>query len=514
MFPTEFLSWHGGFIDSSYIFQIHSTFDSILSIDGIQFFKNLEGIRIQQNCINEIPEFPQNNSLRFLSCINCCISNFNPSNYPNLYYLNINKNPLNQNLDLSNNLSLEFFFCADCDLLEYPNISSNNLLKYINLSINNINSDFSLNSHPLLEFFECSLCNLNNFPDISSNMELKNLQLNDNNIKNLPNLVNHNKIASLNISNNKIKKISQIIHLNSLEHFIFGGNEVEYFPWVLNLENLMVIFANDNQLTQAPELAPAFFRPYPFFFIYNIRNNEIKELPNFQPYYDYLIEHGAIDLRENRLDFSDAYQIKYLDSVIGINNQSSTNYGLDVYPQKPFGIKDTFHFPLQTDTFISIKSQEYATHYQWFKNGVPIDGATDTILHFYYIQPNDEGVYTCKSYSDYLTNMRLIDDITEFESETKTLRTTPTIQDKSLIKVYPNPTAQSINFDLYILKEKSEVQIYYSDILGKKVKLHQSKENRGLSKLNFDVSHLSSGIYLFEIKIDEKKHIKKVLIVD
>jgi len=496
--------------ESELLFQIEYDSDlTINSIDGIQYFKKLEGFIFYDHFIYELPVFDVNNQIQHIDCNNCFLNEFNNLNFPNLKYLNISNNNIQNIPNLTFNQDLLLFVCGNCNLENLEIIENNSNLRWLIVSYNNFQQDLNLSFILDLEAFSCLGCNINNFPNISNNLKIKDLSLNENDISTLPSLISNKNIQNLNLYQNKIKDITEIIHLDSLQILVISGNEVEELPYISHLKNFHVLLAANNKLSVAPVLPP----PIDFFegilFFYWINDNEIDELPNFKLYESYLKMQGSFDLRMNRLDFSDAYQIKYLDSIIGYDTNLG---GLDVMPQKPFGTKDTFYFAMQTDTFISIPSQKYATHYQWFKNGVPIEGATDTILYFYYTMPSDEGDYTCKSYSNYLTNMRLIDDITEFESETKILRTTPAIENKPIVNVYPNPALNNLNVDIYIRTKQSEVNISYIDLLGRKVALHQQTYNRGLAKINLNVSSLAVGIYFIEIFVDNRKYVEKVIV--
>lgn len=496
--------------ESELLFQIEYNSDLYLnSIDGIQYFKNLEGFVFYNQCIYELPVFDSDNQIQYIDCNNCCLNVFNNLNFPNLKYLNISNNNIQNMPNLSFNQNLLLFVCGNCNLENLEIIENNSSLRWIYVPLNNFIEDLNLSFFLDLEAFDCLRCNISNFPNIYNNLKLIDLRLNENQITTIPSLIANKNIKYLGLYQNKIKDITEIIHLDSLTDLVVSENEIEEIPYVSHLEKFHNILASKNKLKVAPILPP----PIDFFesvlFIYWINDNEIDELPNFEIYEAYLKKRGAFDLRMNRLDFSDAYQIKYLDSIIGYDTNLG---GIDVMPQKPFGTRDTFYFPMQVDTFISIASQQYATHYQWFKNGVPIEGATDTALHFKYILPSDEGNYTCKSYSNYLTNLRLLDDITEFESEIKTVRTTPALENKPIINLYPNPTSDILNIAVIIRTQQEKVKISYTDILGKKIDAYSATHKRGRATIEINVNNLKTGVYLFEIFIENRKYIEKVVV--
>ena len=82
-----------------------------------------------------------------------------------------------------------------------------------------------------------------------------------------------------------------------------------------------------------------------------------------------------------------------------------------------------------------------------------------------------------------------------------------------LYQNYPNPfnPMTTIKFSL---KDKSKVSLNVYNYTGQIVKtLVNGQRERGLHKIHFDASQLSSGVYYYTLKTDTKKFTKKMLMI-
>ncbi|MCF6269352.1 MAG: T9SS type A sorting domain-containing protein [Melioribacteraceae bacterium] len=83
----------------------------------------------------------------------------------------------------------------------------------------------------------------------------------------------------------------------------------------------------------------------------------------------------------------------------------------------------------------------------------------------------------------------------------------------SISQNYPNPfnPATTIN---YTLRESGIVKIKIYDILAKEIRTLVNKEqSSGSYQINFDASNLSSGVYLYELSVNDFHSIKKMNII-
>jgi hypothetical protein len=241
--------------------------------------------------------------------------------------------------------------------------------------------------------------------------------------------------------------------MDSFPYLVYVGffyNKIRHFP-TMYAPRLVDVFLPGNQISDIPDFSgapginqliladnyiPAFPILSPLDTILNIdlSGNEIRYIPPYLPprYHDSLMQ---IDFSRNRLDFGDAYHLLTYNDRLYVN-PSRKNFldagtfdtvGYLFTNQKPFGYRDTVTVLTYGDTVLTIAAQQYADSYQWYKDSVPIAGATDTALHIYVATPADAGSYTCHSIGQYFNThgFRFNYGITEFGSEPQLLRVDP-----------------------------------------------------------------------------------------
>ncbi|MBL4624602.1 MAG: leucine-rich repeat domain-containing protein, partial [Flavobacteriales bacterium] len=159
-------------------------------------------------------------------------------------------------------------------------------------------------------------------------------------------------------------------------------NELIFLPDLINLTNLSILYCGINELTSIPDLT------------------------GFTNLTD-------VSFNNNRLDFSDARELRMIDAIPTLAN-------FYYNAQKPFGITDTFNLNGGDTLELNIAVQDSALSYQWFNGNISIAGATDTFLVIQNVGISDTGKYTCESYGDALlfpTPMTFSSGITSFVSE-------------------------------------------------------------------------------------------------
>ncbi len=127
---------------------------------------------------------------------------------------------------------------------------------------------------------------------------------------------------------------------------------------------------------------------------------------------------------------------------------------------------------------------------QWYMNGDPIDGAT-------------ESTYTCTEDGDYYV---IATDTSGCTDQSNTITVSGTdVETHNLIdfSIYPNPAEGRIYIDV----PENTVNLTIYDITGKAM-LKKSDFSTG----TIDISAFTSGVYLIEIEKDELTGIKKLLI--
>ncbi|NQX96480.1 MAG: PKD domain-containing protein [Flavobacteriales bacterium] len=86
------------------------------------------------------------------------------------------------------------------------------------------------------------------------------------------------------------------------------------------------------------------------------------------------------------------------------------------------------------------------------------------------------------------------------------------IESVSELKVYPNPVKNNLTLE-FTLIESSSVEVILTDLLGNKVAIVAAENmNLGSNKVNYNVSDISNGIYLLNIKTDNSLQVKKIVV--
>ena len=81
--------------------------------------------------------------------------------------------------------------------------------------------------------------------------------------------------------------------------------------------------------------------------------------------------------------------------------------------------------------------------------------------------------------------------------------------DFTITKIFPNPAENAINVS-FELKSKSKVNIFISDLNGKKLREIVSQDfNKGEYSLNYDISSFTSGSYFIYAEYNEGYAVKK-----
>lgn len=373
----------------------------------------------------------------------------------------------------NNNLSGEIGnFIGDMESLEVLEISNNNFNGTIPIELGNLVNleDLFLGGNNL----EGSVPE-----EVFSLVNLESLGLNDNNLEGVISnqLVSLENLEFLNLSNNKFEGEipSDIGQLNKLRRLFLGDNLLSgSIPEsISSIENLEQLILKKNKFNG------------------NIPDLSGSQIPSF---------FGYLDISLNDYIFSDLEpQFDFLKN----------NIGTFVYaPMNPFNQPQNIPLVLgQTITLnasfssLSGKSREAKgvnNEYQWYKDGILIDGAVNESYIIENAVNEDAGEYICK-----VTNSSIPDLI---------LESNPIIIESSLgteeiikndIKIYPNPAS-----NILVVESKNYPvrSVSFFNVLGESVK----QVNDNFTRI--DVSSLSNGIYFLKIKTDLVQVSKKLVV--
>jgi len=111
---------------------------NISSLEGIEYFVNLETLRAVGWHLLESIDISQNVNIVYLNLVACNVSSVDVSQNPDLVYLALSHNPIST-LDISNNLDLERLFCFNCELTNVT-VGNNTNLETFYVLENNLTS--------------------------------------------------------------------------------------------------------------------------------------------------------------------------------------------------------------------------------------------------------------------------------------------------------------------------------------------------------------------------------------
>lgn len=211
----------------------------ITSVEGIQYFTNINTLWLQENQITDIPESVEN--------------------LTNLMYLYLHSNKISNIPESIGSLTkLKMLDLGDNQITSIPE-SIGNLTQLENLTLNN---------NALLSLPE----------NIASLTKLSNLEINGNQLTMLPSDIgNLTNLKILYAYDNELTALpTSIGNLTSLERLNVKNNKLTSLPETMsNLPNLLILDAQNNQITALPENIGEF----PLLRFFYLQNNEITSLP-------------------------------------------------------------------------------------------------------------------------------------------------------------------------------------------------------------------------------------------
>jgi Leucine-rich repeat (LRR) protein len=450
------------FINISYLYCYDNHLTGLPDLTGLT---NLIQLLCEHNQLTEMPELSANTDLEWLTCgFNKLTSLPDLSANTNLQILGCQNNQLTSLPDFSANTKIQIIDCQNnqltslpnlsnsADIIELncfnnlieslPNLSSNTKLRILDCSINRLARLPDLANNTALEYLYCNYNQLENIPDLSTNTILVDLECYSNRISSLPDLSLNTSLKYLYCSNNLLTSLPNLYYNVNLQELSFGGNQFKGNVDLSANVNLKILMCEFSLLTELPDLSANTELTH----IY-CRSNLLTWIPNLSNLKKLII----FDCRNNYLDFTDAKNLRIVDTL-------SSLFAFDYEPQYPFGFGDTVELCPGDVLNLSIGEQDSATHYQWFKNDVAIEGATE----IYYLIPkttkSDQGVYTCKSYGTALASppMKWGPGITEFVSKPFVV----TIKSPTFTELYP---VHCINSDSIILTGIPEGGLFEGD---------------------------------------------------
>lgn len=211
----------------------------IVKLNGIEYFKNLEELKLYSTQISDITPLSSLTNLKELTLSSNKINNFGAiSNLVNLVSLDIYKCDLSDITFLSDLKKLEFISLEDNNLSDISVFSNLTNLREVNISNNKIKKICDISNLKNLYFLDLSKNEINNIDDLANLPKQNNflhVDLSYNNIIDLKALSNINIIYYLNLSNNKISNVYDLSKLK-INFLILENN---------NIDDLSIVDNND-----------------------------------------------------------------------------------------------------------------------------------------------------------------------------------------------------------------------------------------------------------------------------
>lgn len=210
---------------------------------------------------------------------------------------------------------------------------------------------------------------------LSELTHLRRLDLSDNALSGtLPDMTNWTHLTTIDFSRNNftgaipasIGHLEMVTHINLSDNALIGAVPES----INNLPNIQRIYLDRNQLEDLPFLLPM---PEPL------------EPSNAT----------VFSIKSNKLTFED------------LENNLDIAEGVYFLPQSKVGEVEERIINIGESVTLSAVVGGTANHYQWYKNGMSIDGAITSDYTINYFSPINTGVYSCKITNDIVTSLSL-----------------------------------------------------------------------------------------------------------
>lgn len=453
---------------------------------------------------------------------------------PLLKFLDLSNNPLTTHPNISNNTILDSLWLHNCQLTDAYDYQANRSLKHLRLTNNRL-TDFpgvlsndsllvlelwrnpitTIPSFPIpmqLEVLSASSCNISNVGDLSKLTNLVSLALNRNQLTSLPDLTALTKLQWLSASYNQLTEWPKLNGNNQFNGIGLNNNLIATVPPIGVFYRTKSLDLSDNLLTEAPILTGS-----DSVHGLDLSNNFIRSIP--EDYTNFWTLN--IDLTGNKLDFSDAKEIREIDSTIYFLHPSISfgggrpGPGLYFGQQRPFG--DTMYLEAEAtyNATIAVDTQKYAAVYKWYKDGYLLTETETPQLVLEYLQYDDAGMYNCVTEGSILTKTYTGDSAKTFISEPIYLNVIPSANPKSPLAVYPNPGRKdAIGIYLQVTKNDTPVDVSLINYEGKRIQLYTGNHSSGRHQLSLSDVELSAGVYVLEFSTPQTTVRKRMVIIE
>ena len=236
----------------------------------------------------------------------------------------------------------------------------------------------------------------------------------------------------------------------------------------------------------------------------HLYHNQFPDLPNFSS----LANLSSFKVFDNRFTFED------IESNIGIS-------GFSYAPQDSAGEAIDTTATTGQSMALSVHVGGTANQYQWMKDGVDIAGATGSTYGIASAGPSNEGNYICRITNTIATALTLYSKSVHLTVSGGTGITGSPEQNPATFALhqnYPNPFNPVTRID-YSLPEPGSIQLRIYNLQGRLIKtLVNELQTMGVKSvvwngLDDHSEKVSSGVYVYQIKIGNISALKKMILI-
>lgn len=236
--------------DLEKITEIYSNGQPINSLEGIQYCKNLNTLKITSNGeINDLNPLSELINLNYLEIQSNKITDITPlGNLKNLQQLYLQWNQITDITPISNLNNLKRLELEHNKITDIPNLENMKSLTMLNLNNNTLNDLTPITTAPYLEDLSLGSIGISDLSPLSSIKTLKDLYYCGNEVTDISPLSKLINLTDLSLDVNKINDLTPLKNLTNLTFLTMSRNEISDLSPLENLNKLNYLWADYNKI--------------------------------------------------------------------------------------------------------------------------------------------------------------------------------------------------------------------------------------------------------------------------
>jgi len=277
-----------------------------------------------------------------------------------------------------------------------------------------------------------------------------------------------------------------------------GNNLTGVIPAEIgNLSNLTRLFLFNNELTGP---VPIEIVDLTLLESVQISDNQLTSLPDLSP----LTALTDLYIQDNQFTFKD------------IEKNITVAQTFIYSPQDSIGILQDTTINIGDDLTFEVSAGGISTVYQWIKDELDIQGATDSVYTITTAQSEDSGVYWCRVVNTVASELTLysrpvtvkIVDPAVIENKDSSVPNAFVLRQN-----YPNPF-NPLTLITYQLPKAGDIELSIYNLQGQKVvSLVSGRQPAGSYQVQWDATGFASGVYYYRIEAVEFQAVKKMILL-